>query len=285
MVQMLYRKRRELQLAKDRLEAALNQAGQEAGTIAALFKELDGLDITIEQLKACQEDAGGDPLARVVGTFAKWHEPLKSSCNAKLNAMEANQKVLMVHWRALAKQQDAQPAPAAKRSAAGRPPPPPSQRSAAAAAAAAAPPAADEQVHPAVKRERSVDLVAAPPALPMVGGSAAAAAAAAAAAEEPKEESKPAGPVLAFTSTGDWHRDAAIQAAVALEQQLWEDCRGEDGSASLKYLRAVRSMYAHLSPESEAHRPLLPYLLLSGLEHPANVARFTPQMLRDAGVP
>ena len=35
--------------------------------------------------------------------------------------------------------------------------------------------------------------------------------------------------------------------------------------------------------QSEAHRPLLPYLLLSGLEHPANVARFTPQMLRDAG--
>lgn len=38
-----------------------------------------------------------------------------------------------------------------------------------------------------------------------------------------------------------------------------------------------------LGMQTEEHRPLLPYLLLSGLEHPANVARFTPQMLRDAG--
>lgn len=37
-------------------------------------------------------------------------------------------------------------------------------------------------------------------------------------------------------------------------------------------------------PQSEEHRPLLPYLLLSGMEHAADVARFTPEMIRDAGV-
>lgn len=47
------------------------------------------------------------------------------------------------------------------------------------------------------------------------------------------------------------------------------------------------SLRVHTLPgmQTEEHRPLLPYLLLSGLEHPANVARFTPQMLRDAGAP
>ena len=139
---VLYRKRRELQLAKDRLEAALSQAGQvgvflpnevapccgarvlllgdlhpdygpqwgccgrcpcgdcglsclawplpcllcgcftlesvpcvshplqEAETIAALFKELDGLDITIEQLTECKRDAG----APAASACALWQQ-------------------------------------------------------------------------------------------------------------------------------------------------------------------------------------------------------------------
>ena len=103
-------------------------------------------------------------------------------------------------------------------------------------------------------------------------------------------------PELAFESTGMWQRDNAIMvlclalqmaqsplsAALEMEQQLYEMFLADRGDDDAAYIRAVRVVFNHMAPETEDHRPLLPFMVLAGTVTPADLVSMTPEQLMAA---